>query len=148
MPIACKTSHIGLCVKDLDRARRFYVDGLGFADFAHFEIDRPLAEMDGDCDLTSWFVQKDGLRVELLYFRRPTPTGTPSSRRTQLGLTHLSFVVEDVDASAKELEGYGGSIIEGTRSGDNDPEVVQIVFLADPDGNRIELMRLARGQAW
>jgi hypothetical protein len=28
------------------------------------------------------------------------------------------------------------------------PNVVQIVFLADPDGNRIELMRLARGQAW
>lgn len=148
MSIASKTSHIGLCVKDLDRARRFYVDGLGFADFAHFEIDRPLAEMEGDCDLTSWFVQKDGLRVELLYFRHPTPTGTPSSRRTQLGLTHLSFVVEDVDAAAKELERYGGSIIEGTRSGDNDPDVVQIVFLADPDGNRIELMRLARGQAW
>ena len=50
--------------------------------------------------------------------------------------------------AAKELERYGGSIIEGTRSGDNDPDVVQIVFLADPDGNRIELMRLARGQAW
>jgi catechol 2,3-dioxygenase-like lactoylglutathione lyase family enzyme len=110
--IVATTSHVGWCVKNLDLARRFYVDGLGFEDFAHFEIDRPLAEMDGDCDLTSWFVQKDGLRVELLYFRRPSPTGTPSSRRTQLGLTHLSFVVEDVD------------------------------------GNRIELMRLARGQAW
>src|SRR6185437_7440409 len=107
VPIAATTSHVGLCVTDLERARRFYVDGLGFTDFAHFEIDRPLAEMDGDCDLTSWFVQKDGLRVELLYFPRPAPTGTPSSRRTQLGLTHLSFVVDDVDAAAMELEGYG-----------------------------------------
>ncbi len=148
MTIAARTSHVGLCVRDLERARRFYVDGLGFTDFARFEIDRPLAEMDEACDLTSCFVQKDGLRVELLYFRRPTPTGSPSTRRIQVGLTHLSFVVDDVDAAAAELVEFGGSIIDGTRSGDNDPEVVQIVFLADPDGNRIELMRLARGQAW
>jgi hypothetical protein len=25
---------------------------------------------------------------------------------------------------------------------------VQIIFLADPDGTRVELMRLAKGQAW
>jgi catechol 2,3-dioxygenase-like lactoylglutathione lyase family enzyme len=148
MAIAAQTSHVGLCVSSLDRARRFYVDGLGFEDFAQFEIDRPLAEMDDACDLTSCFVQKDGLRLELLYFRQPTPTGTPSTRRTQLGLTHLSFVVDDVDAAAAALVGFGGTIVEGTRSGDNDPDVVQIVFLADPDSNRIELMRLARGQAW
>jgi lactoylglutathione lyase len=57
-------------------------------------------------------------------------------------------VVDDVDASAADLVRFGGSIVEGTRSGDNDPDVVQIVFLADPDGNRVELMRLARSQAW
>jgi catechol 2,3-dioxygenase-like lactoylglutathione lyase family enzyme len=149
MAITARTSHIGLCVSDLDRARRFYVDGLGFEDFARFEIDRPVAEVTGEkCDLTSCFVQKDGLRLELLYFRQPTPTGTPSARRTQLGLTHLSFVVDDVDAAAAELVTFGGSIVEGTRSGNNDPDVVQIIFLADPDGNRVELMRLARGQAW
>jgi glyoxylase I family protein len=147
-PIGARTSHIGLCVSDLDRARRFYVEGLGFEDFARFEIDRPLAEMTEACDLTSCFVQKDGLRLELLHFRSPTPTGTPSASRTQLGLTHLSFVVDDVDAAAEQLVGFGGRIIDGTRSGDDDPDIVQIVFLADPDGNRIELMRLARGQAW
>ena len=148
MAISAKTSHIGLCVRELEAARRFYVDGLGFEYFAQFEIDRPLAEMDTDCDLTSCFVQKDGLRLELLHFRRPTPTGTPSSRRTQLGLTHLSFAVDDVDAAAQQLTEYGGTIIEGTRSGNDDPDIVQIVFLADPDGNRIELMRLAAGQPW
>jgi glyoxylase I family protein len=148
MAITAQTSHVGLCVSNLDRARRFYVDGLGFEDFARFEIDRPLAAMDDACDLTSCFVQKDGLRLELLYFRQPTPSGSPSTRRTQLGLTHLSFVVDDVDAAATDLVAFGGTIVDGTRSGDDDPEVVQIVFLADPDGNRIELMRLARGQAW
>ena len=74
--------------------------------------------------------------------------GQPSTRRNHLGLTHLSFIVEDVDAAAMELEQYGGTIIEGTRSGQDEPRSVQIVFLADPDGTRVELMRLAEGQAW
>jgi glyoxylase I family protein len=146
--ISARTSHVGLCVSDLERSRRFYVEGLGFRNYARFEIDRPLAEMSGPADLTSCFVEKDGLRLELLYFRSPKPTGSPSARRTQLGLTHLSFVVDDVDATAAELVEFGGTIIEGTRSGDNDPDVVQIIFLADPDGTRIELMRLGLGQEW
>jgi catechol 2,3-dioxygenase-like lactoylglutathione lyase family enzyme len=142
------TSHIGLCVRDLERSRRFYVDGLGFTEFARFELDRAIAEVDEPCSLTSFFIQKDGLRIELLDYRSPGVFGAPADRRNQLGLTHLSFVVEDVDAAAKELEGYGGTIIEGTRSGQHDPDSVQIIFLADPDGTRVELMRLAAGQAW
>ena len=128
--------------------RRFYVEGLGFTEFTRFEIDRPIAEIDPPCSLTSFFVQKDGLRVELLDFRSPPVFGTPSTRRNQLGLTHLSFVVDDVDDAATELERYGGRIVEGTRSGQDDPASVQIIFLEDPDGTRIELMRLAEGQAW
>ena len=127
---------------------RFYVDGLGFEEFARFELQRPIAEVDPPCDLTSLFLQKDGLRIELLHYRSPGAFGTPSSRRNQLGLTHLSFIVDDVDAAAAELESYGGSIVEGTRSGQDDPASVQIIFLADPDGTRVELMRLAEGQGW
>jgi catechol 2,3-dioxygenase-like lactoylglutathione lyase family enzyme len=142
------TSHIGLCVSDLERSRRFYVDGLGFTEYARFELDRPIAEVDAPCSLTSFFIQKDGLRVELLDYRSPGVIGTPSTRRNQLGLTHLSFVVPDVDAAAAELERYGGTIIDGTRSGQDDPASVQILFVADPDGTRVELMRLAAGQEW
>lgn len=142
------TSHLGLCVTDLERSRRFYLDGLGFTEFARFEIQRPIAEVDAPHDLTSYFIQKDGLRIELLHYRSPGVFGTPSNRRNQLGLTHLSFVVDDVDAAAAELVAYGGTIVAGTRSGQDDPDSVQIIFVADPDGTRVELMRLAKGQAW
>jgi catechol 2,3-dioxygenase-like lactoylglutathione lyase family enzyme len=135
-------------VRDLERSRRFYIEGLGFTEYARFEITRPIAEVDAPHDLTSYFMQKDGLRIELLDYRKPGVFGEPANRRNQLGLTHLSFVVEDVDAAAKELEGYGGTIVDGTRSGQDDPESVQIIFVADPDGTRVELMRLAAGQAW
>jgi predicted enzyme related to lactoylglutathione lyase len=83
-----------------------------------------------------------------LHYRSPGVFGTPSNRRNQLGLTHLSFVVDDVDAAAAELVTYGGTIVAGTRSGQDDPDSVQIIFVADPDGTRVELMRLAKGQAW
>ncbi|TML10806.1 MAG: VOC family protein [Actinobacteria bacterium] len=141
-------SHIGICVRDLERSRRFYIDGLGFAEFARFEMTRPIAEVESPCDLTSYFMQKGDLRVELLHYRSPGVIGHPSTRRNQLGLTHLSFVVDDVDAAAHELETFGGTIVEGTRSGQDDPDDVQIIFLADPDGTRVELMRLAKGQPW
>ena len=146
--IECTTSHIGLCVTDIARSLRFYVDGLGFSEFARFELERGIAEVDPPVRLTSLFIQKDGLRVELLQYHSPGAIGQPASRRNQRGLTHFSFVVDDVDASAAALVEHGGAIIDGTRSGHDDPDRVQIIFLADPDGTRVELMRLAKGQAW
>lgn len=144
--IACKTSHIGSCRPDL-LALRFWVDGLGFEESARFEIDRAIAEVDPPVKLTSLFIQKDGLRVELLHYASPGLFGLPTTRRNQLGMTHFSFVVDDVDASASVLVGYG-TIVAGTRSGQHDPDAVQIIFLADPDVTRVELMRLAKGQRW
>ena len=141
-------SHIGLCVSDLERSLRFYVEGLGFEPFARFELERDIAEVDPPVKLTSCFIQKGGLRIELLHYASPGAFGHPSTRRNQLGLTHLSFVVEDVDAAAADLVRHGGTVIDGTRNGLQDPDAVQIIFLADPDGTRVELMRLARGQDW
>ncbi len=146
--VDCAPSHIGLCVSDLERSLRFRVDGLGFEEFARFEIERGIAEVDPPVKLTSLFIQKSGLRIELLHYASPGVFGHPSTRRNQLGITHFSFVVEDVDASATVLERFGGTIVPGTRSGQHDPDTVQIVFLADPDGTRVELMRVAKGTKW
>ena len=141
-------SHIGICVEDLERSRRFYIDGLGCTEFARFDINRPISEVDSPCRLSSIVLKKDGFRYELVQYHEPGAIGAPATRRNQLGLTHLSFLVDDVDATARELERHGGTIIEGSRSGASDPSGVQIIFLADPDGIRIALMRLAAGQDW
>lgn len=142
------TSHVGLCVSDLERARRFYVEGLGFEEYARFDLERDIAEVDPPVKLTSFFIQKGGLRIELLHYASPGAFGAPATRRNQRGLTHLSFVVDDVDAAAADLVRFGGTIVPGTRNGLHDPETVQTIFLADPDGTRVELMRLAKGQKW
>ena len=96
--------------------------------------------MEGDVDLVSQFVRKGAQALELLAYRSPGAVGAPSARRNQLGYTHLSFVVADVDAAARHLVDCGGTLLAATRTGRGDPAAVQIVFVADPDGTRIELM--------
>jgi PhnB protein len=45
--------------------------------------------------------------------------------------------VDDVDATAKRLEEFGGTILPTTRTNPG----VELVFLTDPDGVRVELMQ-------
>ncbi|OCC23279.1 hypothetical protein MB02_11585 [Croceicoccus estronivorus] len=139
-------SHVGICVSDMERALHFYREGLGFADGPSFAIDYAISEMTGDVHLTSHFLHSGELRIELLHFTQPAAFGKPSISRNQLGLTHLSFSVEDIDAAAQRAVRHGGTIIEGTRS---TPENgVHIIFLADPDGTRIELMKHPADVSW
>ena len=135
-----RPSHIGICVRDLKSSLRFYCEGLGFTAAEGFPIGNEWAaslEVEGDVKLTSQFVRKDTFAIELLHYESPGVIGTPSSRRNQLGITHLSFWVDDFDAAVDHLVALGGTLLESTRAS----EGMDLVFLADPDGTRVELMR-------
>jgi predicted enzyme related to lactoylglutathione lyase len=141
--MAASVSHIGLCVSDLDRSMRFYCDGLGFETLLKYDIGNEFAktmEIDGDVVLTSQMIARDGLMIELLHFISPGVIGSPSDIRNMRGFTHLSFNVDDVNETIATLVDCGGSLIESTRTVN---ETGEIVFVADPDGTRIELMKLA-----
>lgn len=138
-------SHFGICVSDVDRSLRFYCEGLGF------EADPPLPvgdeyaalmEMDR-VDLVSQFIRRGTTTIELLGFSVPAPVGDRSRRPVnKLGLTHLSFVVDDLEAAADRLAALGGTVVDGTRTsvevGDT---TLGLVFCTDPDGVRVELMQ-------
>ncbi|HXA34670.1 MAG TPA: VOC family protein [Acidimicrobiales bacterium] len=137
-------SHVGICVSDLGRSLRFYCDGLGFERGESIPIDATFGaalEVPGDLSLTSQFIRRDGLAIELLHYVTPAPTGRPSEHRNQLGLTHLSFYVDDVDATATALVAAGGTSIESTRTTSGG---IDLLFLRDPDGVRVELMKVQR----
>ncbi|MDI2130227.1 VOC family protein [Yinghuangia seranimata] len=146
MSDAYAVSHLGLCVGDLDRSLRFYCEGLGFAPVISYEIGDEAAatlEVPTPVRLTSQMIAKGALVIELLCYASPGATGTPSAHRNQLGLTHLSFTVEDVDAAAARLVEYGGTLLADTRTSmKTDLGSAELVFLADPDGTRVELMKL------
>ena len=141
-------SHIGVCVSDLDRSVRFYVEGLGFEAAESWTIGAEygtLMELPG-VELTSQFLRRDGAALELLHYGSPGAVG-PAERRpvNQLGLTHLCFRVDDVDAVAGRLAELGGTVHDHTRTtfpdADGAPQL-DFVYCTDPDGTRIELMRL------
>jgi catechol 2,3-dioxygenase-like lactoylglutathione lyase family enzyme len=140
-----RPSHFGVCVRDLDRSLRFFCDGLGFEKAEGYELDSVAAagldrslEVPGPVHIVSQFIQNDTMKIELLHFIEPGVQGAPSATRNQVGLTHLSFSVDDLDAAARHLVDCGATVIEETRASPG----IDLLFLADPDGVRVELMAL------
>jgi catechol 2,3-dioxygenase-like lactoylglutathione lyase family enzyme len=138
-------SHVGVCVRDLDRSLRFYCEGLGFelveSNTVGEEFGR-LMEID-DVALQSRFIRRDGVSIELLHFDSPGYLGEPVPRpMNQLGLTHLSLRVRDLDAVAGVIEALGGDVRRGTRTTFGSSNALDFVYCTDPDGVRIELMHI------
>jgi lactoylglutathione lyase len=137
-------SHIGLCVRNLERSLLFYCEGLGFERAEAYPIDDSFAgalEVGGVIALTSQVIRRGDVTVELLGWELPEPAGSPSTSRQHLGFTHLSFYVDDLEQTAAQLVRLGGELLPSTRH--SVPGALDLVFLADPDGARVELMQLA-----
>ena len=138
-----RPSHLGLCVGDLDRSLRFYCDGLGFTVAEGYDLDEQMLdgldralEVARPVRMRSQMITNGELKIELLHFAEPAATGRPSASRGSIGFTHLSFFVDDVDRVAAELAALGGEILTATRA----QLGYEVVFVADPDGTRVELM--------
>lgn len=144
-----KPSHVGLCTPDLEATTRFFVDGLGFEAAEGWDLDSdalpdlPSAlevepERGRSVSVRSQMVQRDGFAVELLGYTSPPPSGSPSQSRGTIGLTHLAFWVDDLKTCIGTALSAGGTLVESTRSNPG----VDLVFMTDPAGVRIEMMEL------
>lgn len=91
--------HAGLTVPDLPAARAFFTDALGF---------RVVGEKP---DYPAAFVT-DGTTMITLWQAEDPPSATPFDRRRNLGLHHLAFRVEDVDALHRDLASRSDVSIE------------------------------------
>jgi len=140
-------SHVGICVTDLDRSIRFYTEVFGFVVLYQldFENNEVAATMEQEGTFRSAMLIRDDIRVELLQWVDVETTGSGQRKpMTELGFTHLSFRVEDVDGLTQAIVAAGGQLVESTRTvlGDvEDPTSGRFIYLTDPDGTRIELMQ-------
>jgi lactoylglutathione lyase len=139
-------SHFGICVSDLDRSLRFYCEALGFEKAESHAIGSEFAALMDlpDVAVTSQFIRKGATAIELLAFTEPAPFGDTTRRAVnQLGLTHLSFRVADVEATAAAVVALGGTRVESSRTTiDFGGTPLEFVYCTDPDGVRVELMDL------
>ena len=137
-------SHFGICVSDLEHSLRFYCDALGFEKAESHEIGREFATLMDlpDVAVTSQFIRKGPTAIELLAFHEPAPFGDRERRAVnQLGLTHMSFRVDDLAATEMRIVELGGAVVESSRTKiDLGGSPLEFVYCTDPDGVRVELM--------
>jgi catechol 2,3-dioxygenase-like lactoylglutathione lyase family enzyme len=133
--VANACSHIGLCVTDLERSRRFYEGVFGFRAAFDLRTEGPetpqLLRLDAPLTLDAVYLALDGLLLELLAFDRTAPTSLRVMNEP--GLTHISVFVEDLDATIDAVGQYGGRVRADTNIG-------VAVFVEDPDGQAIEVI--------
>jgi catechol 2,3-dioxygenase-like lactoylglutathione lyase family enzyme len=140
-------SHIGICVSDIERSKHFYKEALGFSESAVFDANNTvnnLLGLAGNVEMTSLMMVLDTFVIELIYFKDPSAYAAEALRpMNQLGLTHLSFTVGDVDSAAEHLVACGASLLPSTRTTVEFPgsDPTELVFCTDPDGTRIELYK-------
>jgi catechol 2,3-dioxygenase-like lactoylglutathione lyase family enzyme len=138
-------AHFGVCVSDPDRSMSFYCDLLGFEPLSKLVApDNRSARLVGleDLELHSYFLEREGIRIELLHYVSPGHEPNPAPRpMNRLGLTHIALRVEDLDGTLARLTESGFQILDSSRVGN--PEFgSSVVFALDPDGVRVELIEM------
>lgn len=143
-------SHIGICVSDAERSKRFYIEALGFEPTQYVDFAEPydiLTELPG-LKAHAALLALGNFVIEIISYDSPEVVG-PATRRpmNQLGFTHLSVIVDDLEAVAERIERFGGHAIRSTLVGSQaDDTEYTIVYTTDPDGTRIELMQSKQAQ--
>jgi len=134
-------NHVGLCVTDLDRSRRFYEGALGFAHQRELRVpDAPastLLRVPPPIGMTAVYLERDGFVLELLHFERAGNAPARDRSFTEPGLTHLSFSVEDLAATCGRVTEHGGQVLTDTDVGG------RAIMVRDPDGQLLELLPMS-----
>jgi catechol 2,3-dioxygenase-like lactoylglutathione lyase family enzyme len=136
--------HYSHCVSDIERSRRFYTDVLGFETVAEFDFDDAATAQVMDlpgCRFKGIFMKCDGMRIELIGFTQPVPDAKPRKRAAnEVGHSHLSFYVTDLDEALAQVAAHGVPIERHTRAvlaGG-----IECCVIRDPDGFPIELVQM------
>jgi catechol 2,3-dioxygenase-like lactoylglutathione lyase family enzyme len=143
-------THLGVTVADLDVARRYYVDGLGFKRIGwNGSVSGPLGETVAklleldEFEARMEFVERDGQVLSLVEYAKPAPIPDQRQPMNICGSSHLCFLVQDIDGVAKSLEDLGGSTLHDTRISTNLPDGkprIYMLCLSPDGGTRIELI--------
>jgi lactoylglutathione lyase len=130
-------NHVGLCVTDTTRSRRFYEGLLGFAFW--WEIEPPdeatakLLQLSEPIGVRATYLVRDGLVLELLDYSSRDVNSAHHRTMDQAGLTHVSFSVPNLEDVLVRVTEFGGSVIEGSVTQNS-------AMIRDPDGQLLELV--------
>ena len=123
--------HVALKVEDVDESLAFYREGLGAE-----VIERGDADGSGGAEDVEYVALSVGDKRLYLFDRAPYEAAGLVDGSLPTGVLHFGYVVDDVEASSRELLESGVEfVMEPTRFGN-----LEVAFFRDPDGVRIELI--------
>lgn len=129
-------SHVGLRVRDLETAKRFY-EALGFTEVKRLAIPDEMAAgllpLSPPIGFEAVYLRNDGFVLQLLTFSGHPAPEQPERDMVGAGLTHLSIAVDDVAAARDAVTSAGGTIVA-------DPGGGYACMARDPEGQLIELV--------
>lgn len=137
-------SHIGIGVSDLEASIRFYSDVFGFSELYRldFNDNEVAATMEQEGAFRSAMLLRGDVRIELLQWVDVPTSGGGKKPMTELGFTHLSFRVDEIDELTEAVLAAGGAVHPQTLShvGPEGSTQTGLLYYTDPDGTRIEVM--------
>jgi catechol 2,3-dioxygenase-like lactoylglutathione lyase family enzyme len=136
-----RMDHVGIVVHDLAAAIRFFVDlGLELQGEGAVEgrwVDRVVG-LDGVRAEMAFLQTPDGHgRLELTTFRAPpSGDGDLEAPANAPGIRHISFAVDDVDATVVRLRSHGGELVGEIERYE---DIYRLCYVRGPEGIIVEL---------
>jgi len=106
--------HVAMSVKNLEKVVAFYQDVIGMKKVYDCEYEQPMARLLGipRAHVRIVHMKLGGFFLELFYYRSPEGREPPADKRqSDLGLTHIGFMVEDFWGTCRYLKNHGVTFI-------------------------------------
>jgi len=138
--------HVNSNCSDLERSAQFY-EALGLRRILRTV---PSAAQSGEAfglaevAWDAWMMHSDdgmdGLSLDLLEWRVPAPTGSPSRLDGEPGYNRLMITTPDLDATVQRALAAGGTLVGGPVEVEAGPERPRLAMVLDPDGVPVQLL--------
>lgn len=105
-----RMDHVGVSVRDMEKAIAFYRDVIGMEKVFDREFDEPIGRLIGveKAQVRIVHMRLNNSVVELFHYRLPQGREPrPDALQSDYGLIHIGFLVEDFQATYQHLLSHG-----------------------------------------
>lgn len=135
-----RLEHVGIVVDDLESATAFFLElGLTLQGEGQVEggwVDRVVG-LEGVRVEYAMVETPDGHgRLELVKFHSPSVRGGGNAPANTLGIRHIAFAVDDIDAAVATVRARGGELVGEV---ENYEDIYRLCYVRGPEGIIVEL---------
>ena len=136
-----RIDHVGIIVEDLPAAKAFFLElGLEVQGEGGLEgelLDRVAALDNAKTEMVIMSTPDQQVSLELAKFIRPTDhQGIQQPAANTLGIRHIAFVVDDIEAVVAKLKDRGVEVFSDIQNYQN---VYKLCYIRGPEGIILEL---------